>query len=93
MSPRNEPLLWLQLVAIGAIPLELQLLRLILAGSDLGPVPSVERFLCWGIAVVAPAVLLWKRPVDWGSLLLVRQPLRGRTTWQQIGRASCRERV
>ena len=83
MSPRNEPLLWLQLLAIGAIPLELQLLRLILAGSDLGPVPSVERLLCWGIAVVAPAVLLWRRPVDWGSLLLVRQPLTGRTTWQR----------
>lgn len=83
MSPRNEPLLWLQLVAIGAIPLELQLLRLILAGSNLGPVPSVERLLCWGIAVVAPAVLLWKRPVDWGSLLLVRQPLKGRTSWQR----------
>jgi hypothetical protein len=83
MSPRNEPLLWLQLVAIGAIPLELQLFRLILAGSDLGPVPSVERFLCWGIAVVAPGVLLWKRPVDWGSLLLVRQPLKGRTTIQR----------
>ena len=83
MSPRNEPLLWLQLVAIGAIPLELQLLRLLLAGSDLGPVPSVERFLCWGIAVVAPGVLLWKRPVDWGSLLLVRQPLKGRTTFQR----------
>ena len=83
MSPRNEPLLWLQLVAIGAIPLELQLLRLILAGSDLGPVPSVERLLCWGIAVVAPAVLLWRRPVDWGSLLLVRQPLKKRTTWQR----------
>ena len=83
MSPRNEPLLWLQLVAIGAIPLELQLLRLILAGSDLGPVPSIERFLCWGIAVVAPGVLLWKRPVDWGSLLLVRQPLKRRTTFQR----------
>jgi len=83
MTPRNEPLLWLQLVAIGAIPLELQLLRLILAGSDLGPVPSVERLLCWGIAVVAPAVLLWRRPVDWGSLLLVRQPLTERTTWQR----------
>ncbi len=83
MSPRNEPLLWLQLVAVGAIPLELQLLRLILAGSDLGPVPSVERLLCWGIAVVAPAVLLWRRPVDWGSLLLVRQPLTERTTWQR----------
>ena len=83
MSPRNEPLLWLQLMAIGAIPLELQLLRLILAGSDLGPVPSVERLLCWGIAVVAPAVLLWRRPVDWGSLLLVRQPLLGRTTLQR----------
>ena len=83
MSARNEPVLWLQLMAIGAIPLELQLLRLILAGSDLGPVPSVERLLCWGIAVVAPAVLLWKRPVDWGSLLLLRQPLKERTTWQR----------
>ena len=83
MSARNEPVLWLQLMAIGAIPLELQLLRLILAGSDLGPVPSVERLLCWGIAVVAPAVLLWQRPVDWGSLLLVCQPLKERTTWQR----------
>ena len=76
MTARNEPVLWLQLMAIGAIPLELQLLRLILAGSDLGPVPSVERLLCLGIAVVAPAVLLWTRPVDWGSLLLVRQTLK-----------------
>ena len=54
MSARNEPVLWLQLMAIGAIPLELQLLRLILAGSDLGPVPSVERLLCWG----SPLLLL-----------------------------------
>jgi hypothetical protein len=45
MSSRSEPLLWLQLVAIGAIPLELQLLRLILASSDLGPVPPIERLL------------------------------------------------
>jgi hypothetical protein len=64
MSSRSEPLLWLQLVAIGAIPLELQLLRLILASSDLGPVPPIERLLCWGIAVIAPAVLFWKKPVD-----------------------------
>ena len=43
----------------------------------------MERILCWGIAVVAPAVLLWRRPVDCGSLLLVRQPLKKRTTWQR----------
>ncbi len=83
MSPRSEPLLWLQLVALGAIPLELELLRLVLAGSDLGPVPSLERLLCWGIGVVAPAVLLWRKPADWGSLLLVRHPISERNTWQR----------
>ena len=83
MSSRHEPLLWLQLAAFGAIPLELQLLRLILAGSDLGPVPPIERLLCWGIAVVAPTILLWKRPVDWGSLLMVRQSLEKRTIRQR----------
>lgn len=83
MSSRSEPLLWLQLVAIGAIPLELQLLRLILASSDLGPVPPIERLLCWGIAVIAPAVLFWKKPVDWGSLLLVRQRIAERNLWQR----------
>lgn len=72
MSPRSEPLLWLQLIAIGAIPLELILLQLLLAGSDLGPVPVLERLLTWALGALAPAVLLWRKPADWGSLLLVR---------------------
>ena len=83
MSPRREPLLWLQLLAIGAIPLELLLLRLVLAGSDLGPVPALERLLCWGMAALAPGLLLWRQPADWGSLLLVRLPLEGRTPEQR----------
>ena len=45
MQPRSEPLLWLQCLALGAIPLELLLIRLVLAGADPGPVPGVERFL------------------------------------------------
>ena len=66
MSSRSEPLLWLQGLAIGAIPLELLLIRLVLAGADPGPVPGVERVLIWGVGVLAPAVALWRRPADWG---------------------------
>ena len=82
MSSRREPLLWLQCLAIGVIPLELLLLRLVLAGSDLGPVPGLERILAWAIGALAPAFLLWKRQPDWGSLLLVRLPQRGRSQLQ-----------
>ena len=82
MQPRSEPLLWLQCLALGAIPLELLLIRLVLAGADPGPVPGVERFLIWGVGALAPAVALWRRPADWGSLLLVRQPLASRNSDQ-----------
>ena len=82
MQPRIEPLLWLQCLALGAIPLELLMIRLVLAGADPGPVPGVERFLIWSVGVLAPAVALWRRPADWGSLLLVRQPLASRSSNQ-----------
>ena len=82
MQPRSEPLLWLQCLALGAIPLELLLIRLVLAGADPGPVPAVERFLIWGVGVLGPAVALWRRPADWGSLVLVRQPLTSRSNDQ-----------
>ncbi len=82
MQPRSEPLLWLQCLALGAIPLELLLIRLFLAGADPGPVPGVERFLIWGVGILAPAVALWRRPADWGSLLLLRQPLVSRSSDQ-----------
>ncbi len=83
MSSRREPLLWLQCLAIGTIPLELLLLRLVLAGSDLGPLPGLERILAWAIGALAPAVWLWRHQPDWGSLLLVRRPLQGRDRIQQ----------
>lgn len=82
MQSRREPLLWLQCLAIGVIPLELLLIRLLLAGADPGPVPIVERLLIWGVGVVAPAIALWKRPADWGSLLLLRLPLASRSSDQ-----------
>ena len=82
MQPRSEPLLWLQCLALGAIPLELLVIRLVLAGADPGPVPGVERFLIWGVGALAPTVALWRRPADWGSLLLVRQPLASRSSDQ-----------
>jgi hypothetical protein len=82
VQPRSEPLLWLQCLALGAIPLELLLIRLVLAGADPGPVPGVERFMIWGVGVLAPAVALWRRPADWGSLLFVRQPLASRNSDQ-----------
>ena len=82
MQPRREPLLWLQCLAIGAIPLELLLIRVLLAGADPGPVPLLERLLLWAVAVLAPAVALWRRPADWGSVLLLRMPTETRTKQQ-----------
>ena len=83
MKSRREPLLWLQCLAIGAVPLELLLIRLLLAGADPGPVPAVERLLIWSVGGLAPAVALWKRPADWGSLLLLRLPTATRSLDQQ----------
>ena len=83
MITRREPLLWLQLMALAVIPLELELLRLVLAGSSFGPSPALERLLVWSLSVVAPGYWLVQRPVDWGSLLLLRQPLSTRQVDQR----------
>ncbi|AFY30099.1 low-complexity tail membrane protein [Cyanobium gracile] len=83
MTPRSEPLLWLQLIALGVLPLEALLLLLVLAGSDPGPLPGLERLLCWAIGALAPAVLLARRPADVWSLLLLQTPLRGRRELQR----------
>lgn len=80
---RSEPLLWLQLIGLGVLPLEALLLLLLLAGSDPGPLPALERLLCWALGGVAPALLLWRRPADVWSLLLVQVPLRARRDVQQ----------
>jgi hypothetical protein len=80
---RSEPLLWLQLIAFGAIPLEALLLLLLLAGADPGPVPALERLLVWGLGVLAPTLLLWRRPADCCSLLLVQVPLQARSELQR----------
>ncbi len=83
MNPRSEPLLWLQLVAIGAMPLELLGLLLVLAGADPGPLPGLERLLAWAIGVLGPAIVLWQRPADVCSLLLVQVPLKARSEAQR----------
>lgn len=82
-TPRSEPLLWLQLLALGAMPLEALLLLLLLAGADPGPLPALERLLAWGLGVLAPALLLWRRPADCCSLLLVQVPVGGRSEQQR----------
>jgi len=79
VTARSEPLLWLQLIGLGAIPLELLLVLLLLAGSDPGPFPGLERVLTWSLGAVAPSVLLWRMPPDPFSLLLVCTPVRLRT--------------
>jgi hypothetical protein len=79
----REPLLWLQLLGLSLLPLEALLLLLVLAGSDPGPVPGLERLLCWAIGALAPTLLLWRRPADIWSLLLVQTPARGRRELQQ----------
>ena len=63
--------------------MEALLLLLLLAGQDPGPWPSLERLLCWMLGALAPALLLWRRPADVWSLLLLRTPLRGRRPVQQ----------
>jgi hypothetical protein len=83
VNPRTEPLLWLQLVSLGVLPLEALLLLLLLAGQDPGPWPGLERLLCWMLGALAPALLLWRRPADVWSLLLLQTPLRGRRPVQQ----------
>jgi hypothetical protein len=72
VNPRSEPLLWVQLIGLGAVPLELLLLLLLLAGGDPGPLPQLERLLTWGLGAAAPAVWLWRRPADLRSLLLIK---------------------
>ena len=71
MNPRSEPLLWVQLISLGAVPLELLLLVLVLAGSDPGPLPQLERLLAWALGALAPALLLWRQGADPRSLLLI----------------------
>ena len=83
MNPRSEPLLWLQLVALGAIPLELLGVLLVLAGADPGPLPGLERVLTWAIGVLGPAILLWRQPADICSLLLVQVPIKARSEAQR----------
>ncbi|MBM5795375.1 MAG: low-complexity tail membrane protein [Cyanobacteria bacterium M_surface_7_m2_037] len=79
MNPaRREPLLWLQLLGLAALPLEALLLLLVLAGADPGPLPGFERILAWALGALAPAVLFWRLPPDLWSLLLLQVPLRGR---------------
>ncbi len=81
-TPRSESLLWLQLLGLGVMPLEALVLLLLLAGSDPGPWPGLERLLCWAIGSLVPAYLLWRRPADPFSLLLLQVPQRGRSRLQ-----------
>lgn len=82
LEPRSEPLLWVQLLAAPLLLLEALLALLLLAGSDPGPVPGLERLLCWSIGSLAPCLLLWRQPADVWSLLLAQVPLRGRRPLQ-----------
>jgi hypothetical protein len=75
---RREPLLWIQLLGLAALPLEALGLLLVLAGADPGLFPGFERVLAWALGAVAPAVLFWRLPPDLWSLLLVQVPLRAR---------------
>jgi len=75
---RREPLLWLQLLGLAALPLEILLLFLLFAGADPGPFPGFERLLTWAIGALGSAVLFWRLPPDLWSLLILQVPLRGR---------------
>ncbi|MCS5699184.1 low-complexity tail membrane protein [Cyanobium sp. FGCU-52] len=83
MNPRSEPLLWLQLIGLGVLPLQALLLLLLLAGSDPGRLPGLERLFTWAIGALLPGLLLLRRPADPFSLLLVGTPLRARRDLQR----------
>ena len=83
MNPRSEPLLWVQLLGLAVLPAELLLAFLLLAGVDPGPLPGLERLLCWSLGGLLPAVLFWRHPPDVWSLLLVQIPARGRRDLQR----------
>ena len=83
MNPRSEPLLWLQLLGLAAIPAELLAVALVLSGADPGPVPAIERLLLWALGALLPTVLLWQRPADCWSMLLLQTPARGRRESQR----------
>jgi len=83
VNPRSEPLLWLQLIGLGALPLQALLLLLLLAGSDPGRLPGLERLFTWAIGALLPGLLLLRRPADPFSLLLVGTPLRARRDLQR----------
>jgi hypothetical protein len=83
VNPRSEPLLWVQLISFGALPLELLLLLLLLAGGDPGPLPQLEHLLTWGLGAAAPAVWLWRHPADLRSLLVVKAALPEPTAQQR----------
>jgi len=57
---------------------------LLLAGSDPGPFPGLERVLTWALGAVGPSVLLWRMPPDPFSLLLICTPVRLRSP-DQLG--------
>lgn len=82
-NPRLEPLLWLQLLGVGAIAGESLGLLVILGSVDPGPLPGLERLLIWALGALGPALLLWQKPADPWSLLLLQAPLRGRRDIQR----------
>jgi hypothetical protein len=61
------------------VPLELLGLVLVLAGADPGPLPGLERMLAWAIGALGPAILLWQRPADVCSLLVIQVPIKARS--------------
>lgn len=69
-------------MALGAMPLELLGLVLVLAGADPGPLPGLERLLTWSIGALGPAILLWQRPADICSLLVIQVPIKARSEAQ-----------
>jgi hypothetical protein len=83
VNPRSEPLLWLQLLGLAAIPAELLAVALVLSGADPGPVPAIERLLLWALGALLPTMLLWQRPADCWSMLLLQTPARGRRESQR----------
>jgi hypothetical protein len=83
VNARREPMIWLQLLGAAAMPLELLLILLLLAGADPGPLPALERLLAWGLGALGPALLLWRYPADPFSLLFAQVPLRARSSEQR----------
>ncbi|HRD41990.1 MAG TPA: low-complexity tail membrane protein [Prochlorococcaceae cyanobacterium AMR_MDS_5431] len=83
IHPYIESLLWFQLLGGTFLPIEALLILLTWSSTHENPLPTLYRLLTWFLGVLLPTIVLWYRPLDCWSLLVVQVPIRNRSLQQQ----------